>query len=218
MDLYTYIQPEGDLSTYEKSVFAEALKITDRELVSNPDLAQFDLKAKQLKQALEVQKTTWLPTLSASFNYQYMASPNDDVAIKDYYWFPTSSAGLSLSIPIFQGGARHYKAKQLQVQVKALEDQREQLKRSIELQAITFSDNMIKAIEKLESARKAVVQAEKALKISKKMYEIGAGTYLDLANAELGFVQSGLSYNQAIYDFLSAKADLEKVLGTSLNK
>lgn len=218
MDLYTHIQPEGDLATYEKTVFADALKVTDKELASNPDLSQFDIKAKQLKHALEVQKTTWLPSLSASFNYQYMASPNDDVAMKDYYWFPTSSAGLTLSIPIFQGGAKHYKAKQLQVQVKALEDQREQLKRSVQLQAITFSDNMIKAIEKLESGKKALSQAEKALAISQKMYEVGAGTYLDLANAELGYIQSGLSYNQAIYDFLSAKADLEKVLGNTLNK
>ena len=77
---------------------------------------------------------------------------------------------------------------------------------------------MIKAIEKIESNKKGLEQAEKALTISQKMYEVGAGTFLDVANAELGFVQSGLSYNQSVYDFISAKADLEKLLGTSINQ
>jgi outer membrane protein TolC len=146
-----------------------------------------------------------------------MAMPNDDVAVKDFYWFPTSNAGLTLSIPIFQGGAKHYKAKQLKVQLNTLEHQREQLKRSIELQAVTYTDNMIKAISKMEAGKKALSQADKALTISQKMYETGAGTYLDMTNAELGYIQAGLSYNQAIFDFLSARADLEKVLGSSLN-
>lgn len=217
IDMHTAIQPTGKLADYESLVFEQAIQLSNNSLDKNTDLNQFDLKAKQLKQSLEIQKSTWLPTLSASINYQYMSMPNDDVAFKDYYWFPTSTAGLTLSIPIFQGGSKHYKAKQLQVQIKAMDDQRENLKRSLELQAITYTDNMIKAIEKMESGKKALSQAEKALNISQKMYEVGAGTYLDVTNAELGYIQAGLSYNQSIYDFISAKSDLEKILGTTIN-
>lgn len=217
IDMQTAIQPLGKLADYESLVFKETLHLSSANLDKNVDINQFDIKAKQLKQSLEIQKTTWLPTLSASFNYQYMAMPNDDVAFKDYYWFPTSSAGLTLSIPIFQGGSKHYKSKQLQVQISALQDQRENLKRSIELQAANYTDNMIKAIEKMESGKKALSQAEKALTISQKMYDVGVGTYLDITNAELGYIQAGLSYNQSIYDFMSAKADLEKILGGTVN-
>jgi len=217
IDMHTAIQPVGNLADYESLVFEQTLQLSNASLDNNTDLNQFDIKAKQLKQSLELQKSTWLPTLAATINYQYMSMPNDDVAFKDYYWFPTSSAGLTLSIPIFQGGSKHYKAKQLQVQIKTMEDQRENLKRSLELQAITYTDNMIKAIEKMESGKKALSQAEKALNISQKMYEVGVGTYLDVTNAELGYIQAGLSYNQSIYDFISAKADLEKLLGTTIN-
>ena len=217
IDMHTAIQPTGKLADYESLVFEQAIQLSNNSLDKNTDLNQFDLKAKQLKQSLEIQKSTWLPTLSASINYQYMSMPNDDVAIKDYYWFPTSTAGLTLSIPIFQGGNKHYKAKQLQLQIKTMDDQRENLKRSLELQAITYTDNMIKAIEKMESGKKALTQAEKALDISQKMYEVGAGTYLDVTNAELGYIQAGLSYNQSIYDFISAKSELEKILGTTIN-
>ena len=216
IDMHATIQPVGTLSDYEKDIFGDLIKLSDVSLDNNTDLNQFDLRVKQLQKTLELQKTTWLPTLAATINYQYMTMPNDDVAFKDYYWFPTSTAGITLSIPIFQGGSKHYKSKQLQVQLKAMDDQRETLKRSLELQAINLTDNMIKALEKMESGKKAMSQAEKALTISQKMYEVGVGTYLDVTNAELGYIQAGLSYNQSIFDFMSAKADLEKLLGKAV--
>lgn len=217
VDMKTDVETIGKLSDMEKQVFAETLQLTDKSLDKNTDLTQFDIRAKQMKQALEIQKTTWLPTLAASFNFQYMSMANDSIALSKYTWFPTSNAALQLSIPIFQGGSKHFKAKQLKVQISELDDQRENLKRSLELQATTYTDNMIKAIEKMESGKKALSQAEKALSISQKMYEVGAGTYLDVNNAELGYIQAGLSYNQSIFDFMSAKADLEKILGNSVN-
>lgn len=216
MEYTTPISLNGKLSEYEKLVFSEVLHTANISMDKNVDLNQFDIRAQQLKQSLEVQKTSWLPTLAASFSYQYMAQPNDEVKFRDYYWFPTSNAGLSLSIPIFQGGTKHYKKKQLEVQIRSMEHQRDNLKRSLELQAVSLTDNMIKAIEKMESGKKALIQADKALSISQKMYEVGMGTYLDVNNAELGYVQAGLSYNQSIYDFMSAKADLEKLLGTTI--
>jgi outer membrane protein len=216
MDFTVAIALVGSLADFESEVFSEALQSANPSLHQNVDLNQFDIRAKQLQQSLEVQKTTWLPTLAASFSYQYMAQPNDDVMFKDYYWFPTSNAGLTLSIPIFQGGSKHYKARQLQTQLKSMEYQRENLLRSLELQAVSLTDNMIKAIQRMESGKKAVLQAEKALTISQKMYEVGMATYLDVTNAELGYVQSGLSYNQSIYDFVTAKADLEKLLGQGI--
>lgn len=218
MDFTVAVNLQGKLSDFEALVFSEVLQKSTASLDNNVDLNQFDIRATQLKQSLEVQKTSWLPSLAASFQYQYMAQPNDDVKFRDYYWFPTSNAGLSLSIPLFQGGAKHYKTRQLEVQLKSMEHQRENLKRSLELQAVSLTDNMIKAIEKMESGKKALMQADKALSISQKMYEVGMGTYLDVNNAELGYIQSGLSYNQSIYDFMSAKADLEKLLGSTVNQ
>lgn len=218
MDFTTVIALKGKLSEFEELVFSETLQKANISLNKNVDLNQFDIRAMQLKQSLEVQKASWLPTLAASFQYQYMSQPNDDVKFKDYYWFPTSNAGLSLSIPIFQGGVKHFKKKQVEVQIRSMEHQRENLKRSLELQAVSLTDNMIKAIEKMESGKKALIQADKALSISQKMYEVGMGTYLDVNNAELGYVQAGLSYNQSIYDFMSAKTDLEKLLGVMVSE
>lgn len=55
-------------------------------------------------------------------------------------------------------------------------------------------NNIKNSLKKIESNREGLRQAEKALSISKKMYEVGMGTYLDLNNADLAYINAGLSY------------------------
>jgi outer membrane protein TolC len=88
----------------------------------------------------------------------------------------------------------------------------------LELQAINYANNIKNSLKKIESNREGLRQAEKALSISRKMYEVGMATYLDLNNADLAYINAGLSYNQSIYDYLSSKADLEKLLGRKPKK
>jgi len=210
IDMLIGLKVEGSLSDFESKMFNDVLSIDTTTLKLNTDIKQFDIKTSQLNQALSVQKAAWLPTLAASFNYTYMSMGNDGSMSK---WFPNSTAALQLSIPIFQGGARVYKEKQLQIQLSEMKDQRDNLRRSLELQVISCLDNIKKAIEKIASNKEGLRQAEKAVSISKKMYEVGSSTYLDLTNSQLAYVSAGVSYNQSIYDYLSAKADLEKLLG-----
>jgi len=209
LDMFTGLNVEGSLADFEKNMYSDVLSIDTTSLHGNTDLNQFDLKSRQLNHTLKIQKSGWWPTLSASFNYMYMAMANDNVALK---WFPTSTAGVQLTIPLFQGGTRVYKEKQLQIQIDEMKYQRDNLRRSLELQVLSYLDNIKKAISKIESNKEGLRQADKALVISQKRYEVGSGTYLDIANAQLSYIQAGLAYNQSIYDYLSAKADIEKLL------
>ncbi len=215
VDMYTELKVTGKLSDFEKDMYVSMLETDTTKLSSNTDLKQFDIKEKQLQQSLNIQKMSWLPTLGASINYSQNAMGNDNVNFKDYTTYPASTFGFSLQVPIFQGGSKYFKYKQLKIQLSELDDQRESLKKSIDLQAINCMNNMKNAIEKIESDKKALSQAEKAMQISQKRYEVGAGTYLDVSNSELAYIQAGLSYNQAIFDYLSAKSDLEKLLGNN---
>jgi outer membrane protein len=212
LDMYTGLKVQGSLSDFEKNIYSDVLSIDTTSLSANTDLIQFDLKAKQLDHALKMQKANWWPTLAASFNYMYMSMGNDGTPLN---WFPTSSVALQLNIPIFQGGARVYKQKQLQIQKSELSLQRDNLRRGLEFQTITSLDNIKKSLEKISSNRDGLRQAEKAVSIAKKLYEVGSATYLELSNAEVAYIQAGLMYNQSIFDYLSAKADLEKLLGNN---
>ncbi|MDP4238024.1 MAG: TolC family protein [Bacteroidota bacterium] len=213
MDMFTGLKVEGSLADFETNMYGDVLAIDTTTLHTNTDLNQFDIKAKQLNHTLMIQKAAWWPTLAASFSYQYQSMGNSGVPLSTYSWFPVSSAGLSVSIPIFQGGTRLYKEKQLQIQIDELKDQRDNLRRSLELQVISCLDNIKKAMQKISSNKEGLRQAEKAVSISQKRYDVGSGTYLDITDSELAYITAGLSYNQSIFDYLSAKSDLEKLLG-----
>ena len=57
------------------------------------------------------------------------------------------------------------------------------------------------------------VQAKKAVVIAEKRYDVGKGTVLELNSSQVSLTQAQLTYNQSIYDYLVAKADLDQVLG-----
>lgn len=218
VDMFTDIKVIGNLSDFEANMFADILGIDPTNLDNNTDLRQFDLQTKQLEQSLKINKHSALPTLGLSFDYNMMSMVNDDQAFTaEHKWFGVSNLSLGLSIPLFQGGAKHNKNKQIKVQLDQMELNRMNLERGLQLQVINYMENINKSLKKIESDKEAMNQAEKAMEISNKMYEVGMATYLDVSNAELAYINAGLTYNQSIFEYLSNKSDLEKVLGEYYN-
>ena len=69
------------------------------------------------------------------------------------------------------------------------------------------------AKEQLVVNKEAIAQAERGYEIAKVRYNTGSGTILELNDSELALTQSRLNYQQALYDYLSAQANYEKVMG-----
>ena len=211
MDLDLNIDCDGQLTDFKSSLFADYLS-TDTTLSENTDLKQLDLQAEQLKKTLVMQKFDYLPTLSLTGLYQW-SGMNNDFKFKNYRWNPYSMIGITLSVPIFSGGSKFYKVKQTKVSIDQLNLQRDDTKRNLQLAVKQYIDNMNTCIKKFDAAQKGVEQAERGYMISQKRYDTGAGTWLEMNDAELALTQARLNFNQSIYDYMVAKADLEKVLG-----
>ena len=213
MDLDMNITCAGQLTDYKSDLFGDYLA-TDTTLSENTDLRQMDLQAEQLRKTIQMQKFDYLPTLSLTGLYQWNAM-NNDFKFKNYRWNPYSMVGLTLTVPIFSGGSRFHKVKQSQVTLDQLRWQRDDTKRNLQLAVRQYVDNMSTCIKRFDAARKGVEQAERGYAISQKRYDTGAGTWLEMNDAELALTQARLNLNQSIYDYMIAKADLEKVLGNT---
>jgi outer membrane protein TolC len=219
IDMFTGLKVMGNLSDFEKTMYGDVLMIDNRSLEDNTDLKQFDLQTKQLEQSLKINKHSALPTLALNVDYMRMSMVDDkDAFTSKHRWFGTSNLSLALSVPLFQGGAKHHKNKQIKVQLNQMELNRLNMERGLELQAINYLENIKKSLKKIESDKEGVRQAEKAVDISRKMYEVGMATLIEVNDAELAYISAGLTYNQSIYDYLSNKADLEKILGNEFNQ
>ncbi len=201
----------GSLDNYRNSMF-DAIIPADTSLINNSDIRQFDLQAEQAKKAWEMQKLQYAPTLVTSFNWTYM-SQNNDFRFRDYRWDPYSMLGVTLQIPLFNGGQRYHNVKQAEVQLNQLGEQRKEVERGLKLSIRNNYDLISKNIEQIVATESSVAQARKGHEITLKRYETGMGTIVDVNAAALAVINAELQYRNAIYDYLAAKADLEKVLG-----
>ena len=211
IDMDQEITVEGKLMDYEEGLFSEILKV-DTSLVNNSDLKQFDIQNAQMKKTLELYKAQYLPTISITGNYMYM-SMNNDFRFGDYKWNPYSSVNLNISIPIFDGFKKANDIRQTRVSLEQMKWQREDVVRNLKLAINSNVSNMTNFVEQVISTKDVVAQAKKGYEISQKLYDTGMGTLLDLNNAQLGLTQASLAFDQAIYNFLASKADLDKILG-----
>src|SRR5690554_1219106 len=201
----------GSLDEYEQTMF-EAIVPADTSLLHNSDIKQFDLQAKQAQNAYEMQKLQYAPTLVSTFNWTYM-SQNNDFRFSHYRWDPYSMLGFTLQIPIFSGGQRYHNVKQSEIQLWQLQEQRKDIERGLKLSIKNNFDLIHKNIEQVVATQSSVEQARKGHEITLKRYETGMGTIVDVNAAALAVLNAELQNRNAIYDYLAAKADLEKVIG-----
>ena len=223
MELSIPIKVEGSLTECESKV----ARLADSRTVSldnNSDLIQLDIQQQLLYKQLQLQRSMRLPTLSGFGRYGYSGTGTKDVTInfgempmqikaKNEWFTDGLLVGLQLNVPIFSGFTNTIKEKKIQISAKTLGIQRAYVEDNLQIQAMAAMDNMTKAVEQMEATKKGIQLAEKGYGISQERYNNGMGTMLELRSASQALTQAKLSYNQAIADYLTAKADYEKVTG-----
>lgn len=203
---------EDSMEDYEGEMTQDLFLAENCTLENNTSLRQLRLNENMLQQTLKVQKTSFMPTVALVGSYALQSLYNDDLKLGNYDWGKSSSLVLSLSVPIFRA-SNFTKLKTTKLQISQLAENRKYTEQQLQMQVRTYVDNMNASAEQVASNKEAVAQAQKGYDISKKRYEIGGGTILELNNSELALVTAQLTYSQSIYDYLAAKADLDKVLG-----
>ena len=216
IDPETEIVIEGSLEDYEDQLYEEALTAGDFSLENNTNMRQLKINETMLNQTLRVQKMNFLPTLALSGSYAFQSLYNKDWNVGEYEWAKSSSIVLSLSVPIFRMG-NFTKLRSTKLQISQLSENIGYTEKQLNMQVRSYVDNMKANAEQVASNHEAIEQAEKGREIASKRYEIGKGTILELNNSEVSLTQAKLTYSQSIYNYLAAKADLDKVLGNEDN-
>ena len=206
------IKIDDNLKQYETDLFANQLEQTNEGLVNNTTMKQLDLNWKMLQQNIKSLRTNFMPTLAMNYSYQYQSLNNENWDVFSYDWGGSSSLVFSLSIPLYKA-SNFTKLKSNRIQMRQLEQNRLDTERKLNMQITSYQNNMAASSEQVVSNRENVMQAEKAVLIAGKRYEVGKGTVLELNTSQVQLTEAELTYNQSIYDYLVSKADLDQVLG-----
>lgn len=217
IDLDMNIDVAGKLEDWSQHMFYDVHQHDSINVDNNSAMRQLAIQTEVLAENLKLQKYANIPSLAVAFNFS-MNSMANDVSFSEFKWTPYSYVGLSLNIPIFAGGKRHFAIRQAQNQydqVKLQVDNTErQLKIAIRQQLTTMETNM----KSYYAAQETVAMAQKAYDIAEAAYRVGRSTQLELNDAQLALTQSQLAQYQAVYNFLNAKTQLEQTLGQDFVK
>ena len=212
LDLQMEIDVEGSLMDY-KSAMDEAYSLSQLDLTDNSTMKQFELQEQMLDKALKITKLANVPTLSINAAYLYTALGNDGKFGQKEAWNPYSYAGVQLNIPIFAGMSRRSATSKARLDLSNLQLQRENTERQLRVAMIQSLNSMQTCVKQFNSADATVTQAQRGYEISVKRYEIGKGTLVEIDNSQLALTQAELSRNSSIYNFLTSKIALDKILG-----
>lgn len=165
--------------------------------------------AKGVEEAAAQERITFgklLPSVSAAGGYV------DQVGFRPWHQEANWSVGIALSIPLFDKSVRADLASDRIGQEKAKErlaavDSRIRLDVKSALASLTESGNRI------DTAEKAVAQADESFRIEQLKYGSGAGTMADLLLAEAAEVTAAANYTQALYDYNAAVVAYHRATG-----
>ena len=207
---------DGNLADYEEAVFAGILTADSSSLNNNTSLLQMDMNTRMLQQSLSLNKQNFMPMVALQFNYMYTCMA-EDFKFKDYEWNPYSNVSLSVSVPLFKY-SNISAMKKTNIQISQMMKNRDYTARQLAMQQQSYLNSMAASAEQVSSNKEAITQAQKGRDIAEKLYEVGRGTVLELNSAEVALTQARLTYAQSIYDYLTAKADLDKLQGKEYTK
>ncbi len=212
LDLQMDIDVEGSLMDF-KSAMDEAYNLSQLDLAENTTMKQFELQEQMLNKALKITKMANVPSLSINAAYLYTALGNDGKFGDKRAWNPYSYAGVQLNIPIFAGNSKRAATRQARLDLSNLQLMRENTERQLKVAMIQSLNSMQTSAKQFNSANATVEQAQRGYEISVKRYEVGKGTLVEIDNSQLALTQAELSRNSAIYNFLTSKIALDKILG-----
>ncbi len=158
-------------------------------------------------------KSGYLPTVSGVLTYGHNNGRNDFGDLFGSKWFNNSVLGLNVQIPIFDGLTKHYKLQQAQITLDKLNQGRDLLSQSIDLQVQQANITLSNSLETLDTQQRNVDLAEEVVRVSKIKYQEGIGSNIEVINAESSLKEAQTNYFAALFDVLIAKVDLVKARG-----
>jgi outer membrane protein TolC len=152
----------------------------------------------------------FLPTINTTGGGEWVSSPTNSS------WHDISKGWLAQvqgSVPIWDSGAIYGQVKQQRALLSEAKLTYEDDVRQVELEVQTAYSNLQQNRELLKSQEKNVNLAEEALRLAKARLDAGAGTQLDVLNAQVQLLTAQTTQLQALFGYNSSLAEFDRATG-----
>jgi outer membrane protein len=163
---------------------------------------------------LQRYKLAALPSLSGF--WAYGSNTGSDRFQRLFYernYWASSTIGLQLNMPIFNGALRVNQVKEARLNIEKSRNNIENIKLTLDFQVSTSRTSLKNAILQVQSQRRNMELADDVLDLAQKKYKAGVGSNLEVTQAQTDQLRAQTNYFNALLDVINAEADLKKSLG-----
>jgi TolC family type I secretion outer membrane protein len=173
---------------------------------ARPDLAAAEAQVRAARAGIAVARAAGMPKLSLTAGENY-----SDPALAGAK--RSSSVGVALSVPLFTGFADTYRVRSAEAELDAKSALRDQLSRQVSLDVWRSYYALTTSLESVRASSDLVDSATASENVARGRYKAGAGSILDLLNAQSALAAARQQAIQAAYSWRVAKAALAQAMG-----
>lgn len=205
------IDVTGKLDFDTNEVYGNIDKILNNIAEKNVSIRQLTLSKQINQEVVNINSANYLPKLYLFGQYQLNASEDDGRSFFKYRYYNVINAGVGLTwnLNLIRNS---YAVNQAEIDVKKVDEQILDVKQKLRIQAKSILLKMEDARKRMKSQLATIKLAEKGYEIAQISYKNGVLNQIDVLDAEFMLNQSRLGYLQTIFDYLTAKSELEGLL------
>jgi outer membrane protein len=168
---------------------------------TNSDFMKLNLRNERFK---------YLPSLNAFISHSENAFRNDFNFFTNRPWYPATVWGVSLRVPVFDSGIKHFRIKQANFEYEKSITMQKMAEQSLKLQVQNSGADLVSAFERLNAEKQNLVFAEKIQNKTMIKYKEGLASSLELNQAQNQFLSTQGNYINSVFEVLNAKIQFEK--------
>jgi outer membrane protein len=181
-------------------------KAREQALDSRPDLKAQQQRENVARLSSSATKLERLPSLSAFGDYGDIGSGINNA-------LPTRLYGVTLRVPIYDGGRRDARRAEAASQYRSEKVRTGDLREQIELEVRLALDSLHSAEEQVKVAREGLELSENELAQARRRYEAGAANGVEVTDAQTRLERARDNQTEALYNYNLARIDLEQAMG-----
>ena len=216
---YDYVPDRGERPPFrvigQLEVIPFNINIADAVAIAEkyrPLLRQARQNVMIQQENVKVQKAGYLPSIFGTANYLLQNDRRSQDLTRTDNGF---TVGGNITWNVFDGGLTYGKVRQARAEMLQSAVTYEDTRRSIGLAVQDALSRLRQSLELVNSQRENVGKAEESVRLSRARLSAGAGTQLDVLNAQVALSQAQVTELQARYSYTVALADLRRQTGTS---
>jgi len=175
----------------------------------HPEILSAQARLLENRAFVAAARSQHLPSLLASGSYSWNG-----------FEFPLQSrwnAGLTLSLPLFQGFGISAQVQQAQANVDESQAAINALTQQILLQVKEYYLGLKEAEQRIGATRQLVDQAAENLRLAEARYDSGVGSAIEITDARTALSNADIVNIQALFDYESALVLLRQAMGTTIH-